>query len=192
MNPETVCRRVVDHTKQELFLYGTTGLTMDDIARGMKMSKRTLYQLFPGKACLFRICLADYANEARRQWQQQMKEGAYLQQLFVTVDAYLAYLQSLGRRLLSDVASDTDYSSSWERENIFWLQQLVDVLTRCKVCGYLLPDIHPEKFSADLQKVIYQSCLQDIPPIVQRTFNYALLRGIFKMEGIRYIDEHNP
>ncbi len=196
MNPETVCRRVVDYTKQEMHLHGTAGLTMDNIARGMKMSKRTLYQLFPGKACLFHICLADFAHAARRHLQQQQNitEHSCLQQLFVTVDAYLSFLQSVGRTLLSDIATDTDYHTMWERETAFWLQQFTDALARCKVCGYLLPDIHPENFATDLQETIYQSCLQGLPYIVQCTFTHALLRGIFKVDGIRYIDEngHNP
>lgn len=38
---------------------------MDDIARGMKVSKRTLYRLFSRKAALIRLCLSDIASEAR-------------------------------------------------------------------------------------------------------------------------------
>lgn len=192
MNPETACRRVVDYTKQEMFLHGTDGLTMDDIARGMKMSKRTLYQLFPGKACLFRICLTDYANAARKWLQQQQIDTGHscIQQLFITVDAYLAFLETLGKALLADVVADASYRAVWQRETAFWLQQFMDVLLRCQGRGYLLSGIRPEKFATDLQEVIYQSCLQGIPCIVQRTFNHALLRGIFKVEDIRYIDEY--
>ena len=48
-----------------MYLHGADGLTMDDIAKGMKMSKRTLYKLFPSKTCLFRICLSDFTNGIR-------------------------------------------------------------------------------------------------------------------------------
>ena len=65
MNPETLRCRILDYTKREMYLHGADGLTMDDIAKGMKMSKRTLYKLFPSKTCLFRICLSDFANEVR-------------------------------------------------------------------------------------------------------------------------------
>jgi hypothetical protein len=41
-----------------------------------------------------------------------------------------------------------------------------------------------------LQEVIYQSCLQGTPYVVQRTLNHTLLRGLFEVDGIRYIDEH--
>ena len=46
MNPETLRCRILDYTKREMYQHGADGLTMDDIARGMKMSKRTLYKLF--------------------------------------------------------------------------------------------------------------------------------------------------
>ena len=51
MKPETVRRRIIDYTKQEMILHGVSRLTMDIIAQGMGMSKRTLYQLFPSKVC---------------------------------------------------------------------------------------------------------------------------------------------
>ena len=49
MNPEKVRCQIIEYTKHEMYLHGADGLTMDDIAKGMKMSKRTLYKLFPSK-----------------------------------------------------------------------------------------------------------------------------------------------
>ena len=61
---------------------------------------------------------------------------------------------------------------------------------KCKICGYLLSGVDPDRFAADLQEVIYQSCLQGTPYVVQRALNHTLLRGLFEVDGIRYIDEH--
>ena len=192
MNPETLRCRILDYTKREMYLHGADGLTMDDIAKGMKMSKRTHYKLFPSKTCLFRICLSDFANEVRNHVQRKQirMDSSCMELLFITVDGYLTLLHSLGKKLLLDIASDKEYCSSFEREEAFWLQQLIDVLTHCRICGYLLPGVDPDRFAPDLQEIIYQSCLQGTPYLVQRMLNYALLRGLFKMDGIRYIDEH--
>ena len=62
MNPETLRCRILDYTKREMYQHGADGLTMDDIARGMKMSKRTLYKLFPSKTSLFRVCPVSYTH----------------------------------------------------------------------------------------------------------------------------------
>ena len=192
MNPEKVRCQIIEYTKHEMYLHGADGLTMDDIAKGMKMSKRTLYKLFPSKTCLFRICLSDFANEVRSHVQRKQirMDSSCMELLFITVDGYLTLLRSLGKKLLLDIASDKEYRSSFEREEAFWLQQLIDVLTHCRICGYLLPGVDPDRFAPDLQEIIYQSCLQGTPYLVQRMLNYALLRGLFKMDGIRYIDEH--
>ncbi|KAB4818551.1 TetR/AcrR family transcriptional regulator, partial [Bacteroides thetaiotaomicron] len=76
------------------------------------------------------------------------------------------------------------------REAAFCLQHFIDALTHCQISGYLLPGVDPDRFAADLQEVIYQSCLQGTPYVVQRTLNHTLLRGLFEVDGIRYIDEH--
>ncbi len=82
-----------------MYLHGADGLTMDDIAKGMKMSKRTLYKLFPSKTCLFRICLSDFTNGIRsclKQSQMRM-DSSCMQVLFATVNGYLTLLHSLGK-----------------------------------------------------------------------------------------------
>ena len=163
MNPEKVRCQIIEYTKHEMYLHGADGLTMDDIAKGMKMSKRTLYKLFPSKTCLFRICLSDFTNGIRsclKQSQMRM-DSSCMQVLFATVNGYLTLLHSLGKTLLLDIAANEDYSASFKREEAFWLQE-----------------------------VIYQSCLQGTPYVVQRALNHTLLRGLFEVDGIRYIDEH--
>lgn len=192
MNAEIQRSRILDYTKREMYLHGVSGLTMDDISKGVKISKRTLYQLFPSKACLFRICLSDFADEIRRhiQCRQLRMDSSCMELLFITVDGYLTLLHSLGRTLLRDIASDREYRSSFEREEVFWLQQFINVLVHCRSCGYLLPGVEPDRFAPDLQEAIYRGSLQGAPYLVQRMLNYSLLRGLFKVEGIRYIDEH--
>ncbi len=102
----------------------------------MKMSKRTLYKLFPSKVWLFRVCLSDFANKIR----------ASVQQKQIRMDS--------------------------------------------SCMGHLFPEVDTDRFAAELREAIYQSCLQGTPHIVQWMLNYMLLRGLFKMDGIRYIDEH--
>lgn len=192
MNPETLRGQIIDYTKRKMFLHGINGLTMDEISKGMKMSKRTLYKLFPNKACLFRICLSDFTNEIRRRIQHEQIEmdRSCMKLLFITVNGYLTLLHSLGKSLLQDITDDEEYRSFFEREEVSWLQMLIDVLIHCKTCGYLLPEVVPEILAADLQKVICQSCLYGIPYTVQQMLNHILLRGLFRVDGIRYIDEY--
>lgn len=68
-------------------------------------------------------------------------DSSCMEALFITVDGYLTLLHSLGKKLLMDIATDREYRAAFEREEAFWLQQLIDVLTHCKICGYLLPGV---------------------------------------------------
>ena len=110
MNPETLRCRILDYTKREMYQHGADGLTMDDIARGMKMSKRTLNKLFPSKTSLCRVCLSDFANGIRsRILQKQIRmDSSCMEALFITVDGYHTLLHSLGKKLLMDIAADRE------------------------------------------------------------------------------------
>lgn len=58
MFPEgTPMRRVIDYATKEFFAKGVKSVTMDSIAKGLQMSKRTLYQLFADKEQLIIACI---------------------------------------------------------------------------------------------------------------------------------------
>ncbi|WP_455586930.1 TetR/AcrR family transcriptional regulator [Bacteroides sp.] len=194
MKPETARRQIIDYTKREMVLHGVSRLTMDTISQSMGMSKRTLYQLFPSKVCLVRICLAEFTAEKRNRllMQQEQEEHSSTESLFRTMDAYTALLHSLDRTLLSDLAEDTDYQPVVEREKTFWLQQLADALNLCKACGVLLPDVNPDRLAIEVLTLLYENCLRGASYATQRLLSYSLLRGFFKIEDIRYIDECLP
>lgn len=59
-------RRVVDFATQAFFTQGVKSVKMDDIAKGLQMSKRTLYQLFADKEQLIIACLEMLAEEEHR------------------------------------------------------------------------------------------------------------------------------
>lgn len=70
----TSIRRVLDYAMQEFFAKGVKLVTMDDIAKGLQMSKRTLYQLFADKEQLIIACLEVLADQERFLVQQLINE----------------------------------------------------------------------------------------------------------------------
>lgn len=66
-HPEcTQVERVIEYATQEFFTKGLKSVTMDDIAHGLQMSKRTLYQLFADKEQLIINCIKHLAAEERK------------------------------------------------------------------------------------------------------------------------------
>ncbi|HVU23520.1 MAG TPA: helix-turn-helix domain-containing protein, partial [Opitutus sp.] len=52
--------RIVTAARVHLFTYGYSALTMDDLARELGMSKKTLYVHFPGKDALVEAVLGQF------------------------------------------------------------------------------------------------------------------------------------
>lgn len=54
-----VSRRIIAAAREHFFAHGFRGVTMDDLAADLGMSKKTLYTAFPGKTALLRAVLLD-------------------------------------------------------------------------------------------------------------------------------------
>jgi len=52
-------RRIISAARHHFFAHGFRGVTMDDLAQELGMSKKTLYACFPGKAALVEAVLLD-------------------------------------------------------------------------------------------------------------------------------------
>lgn len=188
---EQVRQQVVDYVRQEICRYGIHRLTMDDIARGMRVSKRTLYQLFPQKTSLIRLSLDEIAREARQNVANEPAPSAEtaMQRLFELLDAYVSLLQTYGSVLLTDMAPDTDYEPFIENEKDFWYRHLVAALEQCYAYEWLLREPTPEVIADHLFRTIFEQCREGVNYEEQRLMCRVVLRGFFRREKIRYIDE---
>lgn len=63
--PEAPTDRIVRAARAQLFAHGYSSWTMDDLAAELGMSKKTLYQHFPGKEELVRAALEQFIGEVR-------------------------------------------------------------------------------------------------------------------------------
>lgn len=59
-------KRVIEFATREFFTQGVKSVKMDDIAKGLQMSKRTLYQLFADKEQLIIACIKALSEEEHR------------------------------------------------------------------------------------------------------------------------------
>ena len=59
-------QRIVTAARQHFFTHGFRGVTMDDLAEELGMSKKTLYAEFAGKTALLRAVLLDKFHSVKR------------------------------------------------------------------------------------------------------------------------------
>lgn len=68
-------RRIVIAARDRFVAHGFSSVTMDDIARDLGMSKKTLYEVFPGKKELLRATTQLNAEECTREMDAISAEG---------------------------------------------------------------------------------------------------------------------
>ncbi len=66
MDREQVRAKIVRKASEEILVRGYTRVTMDDIATGLGMSKKTLYRVFPGKREMLLAVLSEFTGEIDR------------------------------------------------------------------------------------------------------------------------------
>jgi AcrR family transcriptional regulator len=66
MDREQVRAKIVRKASEEILVRGYTRVTMDHIATGLGMSKKTLYRVFPGKREMLLAVLSDVTAEIER------------------------------------------------------------------------------------------------------------------------------
>src|SRR5689334_7532618 len=79
--------RIVAHARKHFFAHGFRGVTMEELARDLGMSKKTLYQSFSGKLELLHAVIADKAASIDADLER------------ITSDRTLAFPVRLGRML---------------------------------------------------------------------------------------------
>lgn len=191
LRSEQVKQQVVHYVRREICRYGIHRLTMDDIARGLRVSKRTLYQLFPQKTALIQLSLREIAREARQRVAFRPAQSAEeaVRQLFQVVDSYISLLYTCGRALLTDMVPDVEYEPFIESEKDFWRRQMGDALTQCSAYDCLVLPVVPETMVDNLSRTIFEQCRQGVNVDEQRLMCRVVLRGFFRREMIGFIDE---
>lgn len=89
---------MIAFTSQALRQYGIRAVRMDDIARNMSISKRTIYQAYVAKDNLINICLKSYLDRMKELFQIiKYNHPEALEQLWETSKAYIENLYKVER-----------------------------------------------------------------------------------------------
>lgn len=108
----TPARRVINYAMTEFFQKGVRMVTMDDIAKGLQMSKRTLYQLFADKEQLIIACIEVLAEREQQLAVSLIKEERNVLEIILRIAEHR--LHCLGNISLEYVEDITRYKSVME------------------------------------------------------------------------------
>jgi AcrR family transcriptional regulator len=194
--------KLLVNKSRELFMkYGLKNLTMDDIAKELGMSKKTIYQFVENKAGLIKLTLEDYLDEEKECMAGILKNAKNSIDEIVQLIGYLSQaLREFNASSMYDMQKY--YPESWDmytdyRYN-FLLARIKTNLENGIKEGY-----YRKELNTDIISKIYVFSIeiirnQELFPAGSYAFinsylefqNYHL-RGIVSPKGLKYLEEQN-
>ncbi|HLO80259.1 MAG TPA: TetR/AcrR family transcriptional regulator [Chitinophagaceae bacterium] len=96
--------RIREQAKQLYFKYGIRSVSMDDIAVGLGMSKKTIYQYFADKDELVEAIIEDDIRDTRTDCEICFTQSSdALEEIFLTLDRMLEHLGQMNPTILYDL-----------------------------------------------------------------------------------------
>lgn len=189
-------RRVTEHTAKTFRKHGIKSVRMDDIARDLQISKRTLYQLFRDKEELLKASLED---------EKQKQDAAFRALLSGTNNRLEAILLFFKHRMLEIEATSprffidlTCYPQVLERflhEREAIAEQAIDFLKQGIGEGLFRADINFDIVYRIIAQMsdnsIGEAYFQERTPFAELYANTVIvyLRGCLTKEGMRVMEE---
>lgn len=195
MFPEgTTTRKVIDFATVEFFKKGVRQVTMDDIAKGLQMSKRTLYQLFADKEQLIIASIEVLAEKEQRLVRTLLEEQRNVLEIILRIIEHrLKTYVGISASYSTDImryASVVEYIAIAREEAIKRSVAFFEEGTRQ---GLLRTDVNFDiVIRAMLQKIDSAFCSDD--PVTYSPLDYLLniclfhLRGCCTNKGIELVD----
>ncbi len=187
---------------EEVFLrYGVKSVTMDDIARELGISKKTLYQWVSNKEDLVRRVLSHFIEEEKMRYEERMRKAAHaVEEIFLVMEASARRMQQMKSNVVYDLQKY--HRDAWEMLKEFqqgFLYQVVrHNLERGIREGFYRADLNVDITARLHIAAIFQIFDEELFPRLsysrQELFYYYLthyLRGIVSEKGLRLLS-HLP
>lgn len=186
----------VIRTASALFLErGIRALKMDDVAAAMKMSKRTLYQLFSDKASLLEACIQKRYEE-NDAWMQEIVSHTddVMEVILRHAEIMLKTINSLPQGFLEEMAHYPNLDLLRQKRHKEQEQQAVAFMQRGVEQGVLRPEINYQLLYEALNSFITSTSRQNSTLSAYKPINIVmsvfvpLLRGCTTQAGRERLD----
>ncbi len=186
----------------ELFKkYGVKSYTMDDVAKELGMSKKTIYQFVENKAELVKLTMEQYLAEERTQLEAILKTSKNsVDEMIQMVVYFFNQVREFNPSALNDLQKY--YPETWAIYNEYRFDFMLRMLTKNMEDG-IEQGLYRNDLNSNTIAKIYIGTIdvlinQQFFPIKKYVFidtykeylNYHL-RGIVSAKGLKYLEQHN-
>jgi len=185
--------KIIKFSRQKFFKEGFYKTTMDELAREMQVSKKTIYKYFPSKEKLVEEIVDDLINEIDCSVTDIINTKENVVYKFVRcLNMYNRYLIQLSERWQHDIQVHTPVI--WQKIDTFRTDKIYEGLNRVLEQGKkekLVEDFPNEliitAFTSTVQSVMNKDFILKSKFSMQQAFAYAfemLLNGILTKQGL--------
>ena len=188
--------RILERAMQDFANHGIRSVRMDDIAKSLGVSKRTVYEIFGDKEAMLFEGLKIYEERKRTYLQHYAEENGH-HSIDIILEAYrmkVEEVRAVNPSFYTDLMKYPKLESYMKQRQAQARDGYLKFMQRGVEEGYLRPDINyemiPLMFEAIGQYVLSNQLLQKYS--VEELFsNYFLiaLRGLCTSKGLKIIDE---
>src|SRR5580693_1661858 len=109
----TTEEQILKGAEELFFRYGIKGITMDDVAKHLSMSKRTIYEKFPNKDVIVETLLKQHLDKHLNDCKKFSASSANaIEEIFMMLQPLKELFESMNPRLLLDMRKF--HPHSWE------------------------------------------------------------------------------
>lgn len=188
MNENTE-KKIIAFTSQSLREQGIHAVRMDDIARNMNMSKRTIYQTYTTKENLIYTCMQGYQDRIVNMFHIIKYDFPDIVEYFWAVSkAYIENLYKAKYVFWFDILRDSRYRYIHNSYNRIWSGELEKIILACQKEKLVMSDLRAKIFIESLTVLLYNARFAECMPSVLYRSAYFMLRGIMTESGLKRFD----
>lgn len=172
---------------------GFKAVKMDDIAHGLGISKRTLYEIYPNKEEILYESIQAFANRQIEHIKNRTADGDVMDIFSEFFRLHLKSIRSTNPLLVVEIKGIPRIKALMEEGARFREQKMKDFITRGQTEGYFISDVNTELYQK-IHNLINdsisetQSYAQFSPDELFRTMVILMIRSICTQKGIQRLD----
>ena len=190
--------KLIDHARDLFLRFGIKSVSMDDLAKDLGISKKTLYRYFPSKNDLVQKCIEDHL-QCEIQWTDEAKNraGNAIDDMILIFDHVSQMLRNLNPTVLIDMKKY--YPETWQAFERFKKEYIFKRICENIEMG-IEEGLYREDLHAEVIAKLYSSGIDKIiDPNLFPVNKYGMLRlykefikyhlhGIVSLEGLKYLE----